>query len=288
MLGSQIMEEIRMEKGSVIITGASGSMGREAAKMMAQRGFNVILACRNPFKGEEVRDAIIKERPETGDLLSVKKLDVSSPLSIKNFVEEIRNEGKDITALFNNAGVISRKYILSETGYEQTLSVNYIGPVLLTELLLPLMPDGSNIVNMVSLMCNVVSFSRNRLFFSSSEKFNRLKVYASSKLALMLYSIGLSKRLNGRVKVNVADPGVVNSNMLRFGKWFDPLTDILFRPFCKSPSEGVLPAVEALCSEENLKLFKGNTCKDIPRKFLSMTEEVQWLMEETNTIIHNL
>lgn len=277
-----------MEKGSVIITGASGSMGRCACEMMARKGFSVILACRNLSKGEEAKSAIVKVFPEGEELLSVKKLDVGSPLSVRNFAEEIESEGKNITALFNNAGVISRDYHLSETGYEQTMSVNYIGPVLLTESLLPLIHDGAKVVNMVSLMCNVAPFDKNTLFSPAPEKFNRLRLYASSKLALMLYSIGLSRRLDGRIKVNVADPGVVNSNMLRFGKWFDPLTDAFFRPFCKSPSKGVLPAVEALCSDQNLKFFRGRSVRDIPHKFLSRTEDIEWLMKKTDTIIHNL
>jgi len=288
MFSSEIMEEIRTERKSIaIVTGASGSMGSCACKMLSRRGFRVIMACRNTIKGEEKRREITSTAPSSE--LEVMELDLSSFQSIRNFAAELKQRGERIDALFNNAGVISRNFCLTEDGWEQSMGVNFAGAVLLTELLLPLMNDGARIVNMVSLMCNVASFKHDKLFSPAPpKKFNKLARYASSKLALLFYSIGLSERLQGRIKVNVADPGVVDSNMLRMGKWFDPLTDALFRPFCKSPSKGVFPAVEALCSEENLKLFRGRSHRSIPKRFLSRKEDTAFVMQEALSVTHNL
>ena len=83
-----------------------------------------------------------------------------------------------------------------------------------------------------------------RDFFEKGEKdFHQLRTYADTKLALIYFSIAMAQK-SGR-RVNMADPGIVDTEMIRLGRWFDPLTDIFFRPFCNSPARGARPAVNA-------------------------------------------
>lgn len=267
---------------SVIISGASGSMGSAATGEMARRGYRVIMACRNPEKGEAARQRILQAQPSAA--LKVEKLRLDSAASIRDFAERMRDE-PEICGLLNNAGVISRDFTLTEDGFEQTLAVNYLGPFLLTRLLMPLLQPCSNIVNMVSVTCGVAGFDR-EFFRKGKGDFHQLRTYASTKLALMYFSIALSRRCGHRV--NVADPGIVNSNMISMGRWFDPLADIFFRPFCKSPLKGALPAVEALCAESGSRLYSSSGFREIPDRFLRQREDMEWLWEETENILQNL
>ena len=266
-----------MEK-TVIITGASGSMGEAATCALAGKGYRVIMACRNPGKAEAVRDRILRTLPDAR--LELRTLRLDSFESICQFAKSM--EGCEIHGLFNNAGVMPKDYKLSEDGFEQTIAVNYLGPYLLTRLLQPRFEPGSNIVNMVSLTCKLVH-ERQDFIAARPEDHHQLRSYAASKLALMYFSIEFARRYP-QLRVNVADPGIVNSNMISLGRWFDPLADVLFRPFCKSPEAGAAPAVRAMCTDETLQMFKGRTHGPIPERFQERRASSAALWKQTEEI----
>ena len=70
-----------------------------------------------------------------------------------------------------------------------------------------------------------------------------------------------------RLRVNVADPGVVATGIIDLGRWFDPLADIFFKPFCTRPEQGAAPALAALETGSTAKLFKRNKCLDLQERF---------------------
>lgn len=258
----------------IIITGASGSMGSAAALESVKKGYSVIMACRNPEKGEGVRQNIIRAVPDAD--ITLRQLNLESFRSIRSFVNSLKSDDIQIDSLFNNAGVISRAFEKTEDGFEKTLAVNYIGPYLLTTELLPLLNDGANVVNMVSLTARFGNVGKD--LFERTD-FRRLKTYSDTKLALLLFSIELSRRYPSLI-VNVSDPGIVDSNMISMGKWFDPLADMLFRPFCSSPEKGVAPALRALESSTNLRYYVGKGDKSIHSRYLEHPL-LEWLWEET-------
>lgn len=273
-------------KKAVIVTGASGSMGSEAVRSLAAAGCAVIMACRNMEKAKAVRRTIVS-KTNSNDIHML-QLDVSSFSSIRSFVSSVavlcEEKHLVLTGLFNNAGIINREYGLSADGYERTLATNYIGPYLLTRLLIPMMADGSHIVNMVSLTCRFGNVDET-LFARGPERFRQLGTYADSKLALLLFSISLSEKVDAlaegkHIYINVADPGVVNSNMLSMGKWYDSLADILFRPFCKSPAKGAGPAIKAISANGSMRYYKGRNFKDIQYSY-KMHPSKEWLWKET-------
>lgn len=253
-------------------------MGSEAVRSLAGQGDNVIMACRNLSKAESVRRDILKDIP--GAEIDVVELDLSSMASVKTFADSVA--GMKIDALFNNAGIINRDYRRTEDGYESTLATNYIGPFYLTRLLLPQMPAGSNIVNMVSLTCRFGDVDRT-LFERGEKEFHQLRTYSNTKLALLLSSVALSRRYEG-IHVNVADPGIVNSNMISMGRWFDPLADILFRPFCRSPRKGVAPALRALRTDYDLHCFIGRRDEALDKTVLDHPM-IDWLWDETEKLL---
>lgn len=261
-----------------IVTGASGSMGAEAVRSLVSAGDRVIMACRNAVKADAVRKEIIKEKPSSE--IEIAELDLSSLVSVQRFAQSL--SGEKVDALFNNAGVLNRDYKLTEDGYENTLSTNYLGPCLLTRLLLPTMPSGSHIVNMVSLSCRIGNVD-STFFSRGEERFSQIGTYADTKLAFLLFSIALGSRVSD-IYVNVADPGIVDTKMIAMDRWFDSLTDLLFRPFCKKPADGVAPALKALEADTVLHCYKGKGHKPISGRYFSHPS-LEWLWEETERII---
>lgn len=268
-----------MEKVQIIVTGATGGMGSEAVRTLAKKGRSVLMACRNLEKGEDVKKRILEEVPSAD--LTLMQVDLASLKSVVEFTDKIKYQGVKLDGLFNNAGAINRRFALTVDGLEQTAAVNYVAPYLLTRRLLPVFTENAHIVNMVSLTRHIAKVDRD--FFEKGEKeFRQLGAYSDSKLALLLFTIALSQRVG--FHVNMADPGVVNTGILRMNRWYDPLSDVLFRPFCKSPEKGALPAVNALGTNEYLHYFKGNTCCEVPKKCLS-NPHIEWLWETTEKVL---
>ncbi len=232
-------------------------MGSAACAALARAGRPLIMACRNLEKAEGVREKILDEVPDAQ--IMVRQLELSALDSVREFARSLRDV--EISALFNNAGTMERHFSLSADGFERTLAVNYLAPCLLTHLLLPQIRDG--VLNMVSLSCEAARFDR-ELFVPDRKRFSQLGSYSSSKLALMFFSISLGGSCS--LRVNVSDPGIVDTEMIRLHRWFDPLTDVIFRPFCNSPERGAAPAVRALLDfSSSGKGLRGTCGSDAPR-----------------------
>ena len=278
-----------MEKSKIIVTGATGSIGLAAVKSLLSKDLPVIMACRNIKKADSQRDSLIKQFPHSE--IDILELDLNSLASIRAFVEEIKNQSFKVDKLLNNAGIICRDFTVNDDGFETTLAVNYLGPLYLSKLMIPLMDDGFNIVNTVSVTRGVSKLDEH-FFDLDKKRFSQLGTYGKAKYALFLSSLTLSEKIkNG--SVNLTDPGVVDSNMISMHRWFDPLADVLFRPFCKSPEKGAIPAVNALLYkstdngqqstdllQRNVKLFSGNRSKVISQKHYDNPIR-KWLWEES-------
>lgn len=245
-----------------VITGASGSMGSAAVLALASEGRPVVMACRNIEKAASVRESVLAIVP--GATLEIKKLDLASLQSVREFASGFAPGS--IAAIFNNAGAIARGYSVVEDGFEQTFAVNYFGPWLLTRLLVPCLTDGASVVNMISLTCRFVRIDESSLMPRGND-FSQLGTYARAKRALVSFSMELARRYP-RLKVNLADPGIVASNMIDLGHWYDPLADLIFKPLCKKPETGVKPALRALESAEGNLYFVGNKSRRIPRLYV--------------------
>lgn len=221
----------------VIITGADGGMGQEHVRATVKAGYEVVMGCHHPEKGRAVRDRLAAE---TGGSISVIPLDLASFDSIYAFVEEVRNRYGHVDLLLNNAGVLLHKAGQTEQGIEKTVGVNYLGHYLLTRQLLPLIPSGSRIVNMVSLTIRYGKIDHD-IFTPVDEKhFNRFRTYSDSKLALLYFTLDLADELKDKgILVNCADPGIVSTNIIRQGNVVvDKLCDWFFRPIIYQPAKG--------------------------------------------------
>ena len=275
-------------KGVAIITGANGCMGYEEAKAVAEAGYHVIMACYSP-KLAEVKLKKMKE--ETGsDEIEIIGIDLANLSSVRKFADEVKSRFTRIDLLMNNAGTMETGFHPTVDGLERTISVNYVGPYLLTRLLLPLMGEGSRIVNMSS--C-IYWFGRLHFpeFFEKGRKgcFHRVFVYGNSKLAITLFTFELAKRVKDRgITVNAADPGVVNTDILTMQMWFDPLTDVLFRPFARSPRKGADTAIHLLLDEEKAEqtgtFNRSNHIHKLSKKYEEHKQMLE-LWEETEKVV---
>ena len=238
------------EEKLAIITGADGGMGTEITRAVAEAGYHIIMACYRPSKAEPIRQRLVNE---TGNAnLEVMAVDLSSMASTASFADRIVERHLPVSLLMNNAGTMETGLHITEDGLERTVSVNYVGHYLLTRKLLPLMGKGSRIVNMVSCTYAIGKLDFPDFFIKGKKgSFWRIPVYSNTKLALTLFTFELSERLKERgVVVNAADPGIVSTDIITMHMWFDPLTDIFFRPFIRTPRQGAATALCLLLDEE--------------------------------------
>ena len=239
-----------MKQKLAVITGADGGMGMEITRAVAAAGYKVIMACRDPEIAEEKRQLIMRE---TGNIaLEIVPVNRASLSSTASFANELLQRGEVITLLMNNAGTMETRRCITEDGLERTVSVNYVAPYLLTRKLLPLMGEGSRIVNMVSCTYAIGKLDFPDFFLRGKKgAFWRIPIYSNTKLALTLFTIALSKKVKEKgIIVNAADPGIVSTKIITMHMWFDPLTDIFFRPFIRTPRQGAATAISLLLDED--------------------------------------
>jgi NAD(P)-dependent dehydrogenase (short-subunit alcohol dehydrogenase family) len=246
-----------MEKRAeiAIVTGANGAIGAAISEQLVVRGWQVIMACRRPDKGEEIRAAIVHKLSEGGahsavqERLSVMPLDLLSCHSIEAFVAALQGEGVVPTHLVNNAGVMTAGYRQHQpSGLETDMAINFAGTAYLSEKIADMMAvnGGVRIVNTVSVCWRIGSLNR----VWGERNYLRLLAYADSKLALYIYTAHMVEQFKGRnATVNAADPGVVDSDMLLMGRWFDCLTKVLFCPLVHTPLQGAEAALAAATAE---------------------------------------
>ena len=239
-----------MKQKLAVITGADGGLGMEITRAVATAGYKVIMACRDPEIAEEKRQLIMRE---TGNIaLEIVPVNLASLSSTASFANELLQRGEVITLLMNNAGTMETRRCITEDGLERTVSVNYVAPYLLTRKLLPLMGEGSRIVNMVSCTYAIGKLDFPDFFLRGKKgAFWRIPIYSNTKLALTLFTIALSKKVKEKgIIVNAADPGIVSTKIITMHMWFDPLTDIFFRPFIRTPRQGAATAISLLLDED--------------------------------------
>ncbi len=134
---------------TAVVTGANTGLGLQAARVLAERGAHVVLACRNTAKAGRAADQIAAASAGAGT--SVVRLDLASQSSVRSAAEEIRARFPRLDLLINNAGVMEVPYQRTEDGFELTLATNHLGPFALTGLLLDRLAAGARIVTVSSI-----------------------------------------------------------------------------------------------------------------------------------------
>jgi NAD(P)-dependent dehydrogenase (short-subunit alcohol dehydrogenase family) len=232
-----------------MVTGSSSGIGKATAKGLAALGATVVLACRNSERGEAARQEIIRE--SNNQDVSVGLADLARLDSVRSFADDFGHKFSRLDVLVNNAGIYVSKRVVTADGFEATFAINHLGHFLLTNLLLELMKASapSRIVNVSSEAQRRGHINFNDL--QGERKYNGWKSYPQSKLANILFTYELARRLEGTgVTVNCVHPGTVRTNFARNNGGFMGLAVRVFAPLMLSPEQGAKTVVWLASSPE--------------------------------------
>ena len=219
-----------------VVTGANSGIGRATALGLARLGARVLMVCRDRAKGEAAQSEIAQETGNADVELLI--ADLSSQAAIRELSQEIHQRVDHLHVLVNNAGTYLTKRSTTVDGLESTFAINHLGYFLLTDLLLDLLKAGapSRIINVSSGAHAGAHLDFDDL--QSERSYNGWRAYAQSKLANVLFTNALARRLEGTgVTVNAVHPGVVATNFGRSGGFMRFGMRVAGR-FMLSPEEG--------------------------------------------------
>ena len=238
----------------VIITGASGGLGFEAARVFAARGATVVLACRSAAGGESARARILAEQSRAD--VHVGLVDISLLSSVKAFAAHLAQQYPAIDVLINNAGIMATPHALTAEGFELQFATNHLGHFALTGLLLPLLearPGGRVVaVSSIAARSGVIDFDD----LMGERNPDPWKAYNQSKLANLLFARELQRRLSASARQTsamAAHPGAATTNLFATPGGFvaKRILSPLLRSFLfHSAEEGVKPILFAATALE--------------------------------------
>lgn len=199
-----------------VVTGGTGGIGRWIALGLARAGYHLVLIGRDRPRGEAAQTWITEQVPHaTIDLLIA---DLSVLAATRAAGRCILSRYPKISVLINNAGVFDMKPVTTVEGYNRVLATNLLSPFVLTQVLLPSLRAAapSRIVNIGSSMSDRTWISPHHLMLG--QRWTKVRAYSQSKLALMMITFALSRRMEGTgVVANVVHPGLVATGLVRTG-----------------------------------------------------------------------
>src|SRR5712692_5638036 len=255
MQNENVSDATTMKDKVVMVTGANSGIGKSASLALAKKGATVVMVARNPERGEAARSEIIgKSRNNSVDLLLA---DLSSLESVRQLAFDFRKKHSKLHVLINNAGLFNQRRRVTVDGYENTFATNYLASFLLTNLQLDLLKASapSRIINVSS-----VGHYNGHINFEDlnlENDYGGWKAYGQSKLALILFTHELAKKLQGTgVTVNAVHPGTVATNI--WSRPFGPVGFIMALPklFMTTPEKGA-ETIVYLASSPDAKSVNG-------------------------------
>jgi NAD(P)-dependent dehydrogenase (short-subunit alcohol dehydrogenase family) len=226
---------------TAVITGANTGLGYETAAALAAKGARVVLAVRTLDKGKAAADLIVRANP--GADVSVQELDLTSLHSIEEAAHELRSGLDQLDLLINNAGVMMTPRSTTNDGFELQFGTNHLGHFAFTGHLLDLLVSTplSRVVTVSSL-----GHRMGRIRFDdlqSERRYTRAGAYGQSKLANLLFTYELQRRLSDTDTIAIAaHPGGSSSELARH---LPSAVQLAFRPFEQSAELGALPTLRA-------------------------------------------
>ena len=194
---------------TVLVTGATDGIGRETARQLLARGLRVLVHGRSQAKATRQAEALSSARtvPVWGDLSDMRQ--------VVALARQIIEQAAALDTVIHNAGVYEKRRRLTADGFEMTMAVNHFAPFLLTHHLLPALraARAGRVVTVSSMAHQNGSIDVDDLAFATG--YDAFQAYANSKLANILFTRALAKRLAGTtVTANALHPGVIGTKLL--------------------------------------------------------------------------
>jgi retinol dehydrogenase-12 len=271
------MDDSTLRDKVCMITGATSGIGKAAAMGLARLGPELVIVGRDRERGERTR-AEITER--TGNRnVDLMLADLSSQRQVRRLAGEFLATGRPLHVLLNNAGVVNLRREETEDGIETTFAVNHLGYFLLTRLLLDRL-RASAPARVVSTASDAYAYAGGPLDFDdldSRRRYAMMQVYGRSKLANILFTQELARRLAGSgVTATCFHPGFVGSNFARNNGVLASIVMPLLRPFARTNEQGAETAIY-LCAAPEVEGVTGQYFYDRqPRRLRS------WASSETD------
>jgi len=237
-----------------MVTGGNSGVGKETAVGLASLGGNVVIVCRNKNKGEA---AWAEVKAKSGnENIHLMLADLSSLKSVRDLADAFKSKYDKLNVLVNNAGeILSRRHVTVD-GLERTFSSNHLGHFLLTNLLLDVIRDSApaRILNITSESHRGAKIHFNDL---QGEKYSAFRAYGQAKLANVLFTYELAKKLEGTgVTANCLHPGVVRTGFGHDDSGLMSLVIWIASPFFMS-AEKAARAVTKLATSHELESLSG-------------------------------
>ncbi|MDP9238496.1 MAG: SDR family oxidoreductase [Chloroflexota bacterium] len=238
---------------TVMVTGASLGIGKETAAALAGMGARVVIVCRDRARGEAARAEIARQSGNPGVELML--ADFSSLAQVRELAAAFKQQHPQLHVLVNNAGAYNAHRTTTTDGFETTFGVNHLGYFLLTDLLLDVLKASTpaRIVNVSSGAHRGGHINFDDL--QGEKGYSGRKAYGQSKLANVLFTYELARRLEGTgVTANAVHPGVVRTGFGKnnpgvLGTAFG-IFQIIGRPFYLSPADGAATSIYLASSPE--------------------------------------
>lgn len=232
-----------------LVTGGTSGIGRVTARVLAERGAEVIVVGRDAARTRETAEEIFSI---TGRRVSTMLADLSSLEETRRLAEQVRAGFPKVDVLVNNAGNLFTTRRITPEGHERTWVLNHLSPLLLTVELLPSLKAAapSRVVNVNSDSHAWGSIDLTEM--RDAPRFRGLKAYANAKLASMMATFALARRLEGTgVTVNCLHPGFVSTGIGKEMHWsLRFLQNVLLEPFRLSAEQGALTTLHLACAPE--------------------------------------
>jgi retinol dehydrogenase-12 len=255
-----------MSGKTVVVTGATSGIGEIAARELARKGARVVLVGRSASKCEAT--AAMIRREVQGAAVDSLVADLSSQADVRRLAGEILDLCPRLDVLVNNAGAMIAPRRESVDGIEMTWALNHLGYFLLTDLLVDRL-KASSPSRVVSVASDAHRFAP-RINFDDVEgkrSYSPLRAYCQSKLANILFTRELAKRLEGSgVTANCLHPGLVATNFTAGDGFAHKVFRVLARVFAITPEEGAKTTIDLASSPEVEGVTGGYFAKSRPNK----------------------
>jgi NAD(P)-dependent dehydrogenase (short-subunit alcohol dehydrogenase family) len=237
-----------MQGKRVLVTGATSGIGQVAALTLAREGAELLLVGRDVLRAEATAQQVRQVAPTAR--VEVLLADLSSQAQVRRLAEDVKRRWDRLDVLLNNAGALIPTRQVTVDGLEMTFALNHLGYFLLTHLLRPLLEaaPSARVVNVASEASRM-----GRMHFGDLQLergYSPMKAYSQSKLANILFTRELARRLSGtRVSTTVLHPGFVASNFGSTHRLINLFYKVA-RPFALTPEQGADTAIYLASSPE--------------------------------------